>query len=69
MDEQLKQSAMIAIIAMAITVIIYQIIFTSGMFGEPIQTGTFIFRFLLGIVIGAVVGGVVFGAMQMLNKR
>ena len=65
MDEQLKQSALFAIMAMAITVTIFQLVFNSGMFGSDI-----LFRkFFIGLGIGAVVGGAVFGVMHLLNKR
>jgi hypothetical protein len=63
MDEQTKQQVLFAVIAMALTVTIYQIGFNSGFFAPFGWV-----KLIVGLLIGAAVGGAVFGVMKAINR-
>ncbi|MCA9187682.1 MAG: hypothetical protein R3E01_09285 [Pirellulaceae bacterium] len=63
MDDQTRQSLLIAFIAFNITVFIFQIAF-NGMLGGTFTWG----RFMIGVLVAAVVGGITFGVTKALNR-
>ena len=64
MDEYLKQRLMMAALAFNITIIVYQIGFNSGMFGNDYSH----FKLAIGLVIAAVLAGVAYVGVQMTQR-
>ena len=62
MDDDLKAKLMPSFIGFNITVILYQILFNSGLFGTSFS----FLNFMLGVLLGLVVGGITFAVNHFL---
>jgi hypothetical protein len=64
MDELTKQKAMFSFIAFNLGVVLFQLVFNTGLFGYEMAWS----KFLLAILFGAIVGGITFGIVHVLQK-
>jgi hypothetical protein len=64
MDETLKRRVMFAIVAFNLTIILYQLIFNSGVFGFPFTWG----KLAIGLVIAAAAAGVGYAVAQFTER-
>ena len=62
MDENLKAKLIPPLIGFNMTVILYQLIFNSGLFGSTFS----VLNFLLGVLLGLVIGGITFAVNHFL---
>lgn len=64
MDENLKQRLLMAVLAFNITIIVYQIGFNSGLFGNDYSH----VKLAIGLVAAAAVGGAAYLGVQMTQR-